>query len=455
MFMAEAKKKQLFGTNGVRGVVGELMTPELVMKIAMAVGSMRPGTIAVGRDTRTSGPAFIEAAKAGLMAVGCNVVDCGILPTPGLQYLVKDHFDAGIVITASHNPGNYNGVKVIEPDGTEMGDENSILVEERVFSSSFAIKSWEEVASSRSAPDMFQEYIDGVVSKVPAGIGKGMTVAIDPGCGAAYRTTASILSDLGCRVLTLNAQPDGRFPARNPEPSEEGLAPLADLVKSVGAAFGVAHDGDADRAVFIDDKGRFVEENKEFALIADAVCHGKSGIIVTPVSSSRLIEQIGKRHACTVDYTAVGSIYVARRMRSLIEAGKSVIFGGEGNGGLIYPDHQFCRDGGMTAAMMVLLLSIKKQTLSSLVDDLPPSVMLKHKFHTDKAPAMIEVVSKKFSSDRINTIDGLRIDRDDAWALIRPSGTEPLVRLFIESQDETVAKAFEKEILDSISPILA
>lgn len=453
--MAEDKKKQLFGTNGVRGVVGELMTPELVMKIAMAVGSMRPGTVAIGRDTRTSGPALIAAAKSGLMAVGCDVVDCGILPTPGLQYIVKEHFDAGIVITASHNPGNYNGVKVIEPDGTEMDDDNSIAIEERVFSGSYATKGWEEVGNERSAPDLVYEYVTGVESKVQGKIGIGMTVVIDAGCGAAYRTTAAILSGLGCRVLTLNAQPDGRFPARNPEPSEEGLAPMADLVSSVGAAFGVAHDGDADRAVFIDDKGRFVEENKEFALIADAVCSGKSGIIVTPVSSSRLIEQIGKRHSCTIDYTAVGSIYVARRMRTLLDEGKQVIFGGEGNGGLIYPNHQFCRDGGMTAAMMVQLLAMKKQPLSTLVDELPPSVMLKHKFHTDKAVLMLEAVRKKFSGDLINAVDGIRIDRPDAWALIRPSGTEPLVRLFIESANEATAKAFEAEILGCITPLLS
>ncbi|MDD1728707.1 MAG: phosphoglucosamine mutase [Methanospirillum sp.] len=453
--MAEAKKKQLFGTNGVRGVVGELMTPELVMKIAMAVGSMRPGTLAVGRDTRTSGPALIAAAKAGLMAVGCNVVDCGILPTPGLQYIVKEHFDAGIVITASHNPGEYNGVKVIESDGTEMDDDNSIAIEDHVFSGTFSAKGWEAVGNERSAPDLVQEYVEGVVSKVPAGIGEGMTVVIDAGCGAAYRTTAAILSQLKCRVLTINAQPDGRFPARNPEPSEEGLAPMADLVCSVGAAFGIAHDGDADRAVFIDNKGRFVEENKEFALIADAVCTGKSGIIVTPVSSSRLIEQIGSRNTCTVDYTAVGSIYVARRMRALLDEGKPVVFGGEGNGGLIYPDHQFCRDGGMTAAMMVHLLSMKKQALSTLVDDLPPSVMLKHKFHTDKAKLLLDAVNKKFASDMINAVDGIRIDRPDAWALIRPSGTEPLVRLYIESATEVVAKKFETEIFDCINPILS
>ncbi|PKL58633.1 MAG: phosphoglucosamine mutase, partial [Methanomicrobiales archaeon HGW-Methanomicrobiales-4] len=258
----------------------------------------------------------------------------------------------------------------------------------------------------------------------------------------------------GCRVLTINAQPDGRFPARNPEPSEEGLAPLADLVCSVGAAFGIAHDGDADRAVFIDDKGRFVEENKEFALIADAVCSGRSGLVVTPVSSSRLIEQIASRHSCSVEYTAVGSIYVARRMLALIDAGKTVVFGGEGNGGLIYPDHQFCRDGGMTAAMMVCLLTMKKTPLSALVDELPPSIMLKHKFHTDKAYAMLKAVKEKFSGDIFNEVDGIRIDRTDVWALIRPSGTEPLVRLYIESADESIAKAFESEILGCINPII-
>ncbi|HWQ68123.1 MAG TPA: phosphoglucosamine mutase [Methanospirillum sp.] len=450
------KKKQLFGTNGVRGVVGELITPELVMKIAMAVGSMRPGIVAVGRDTRTSGPSLIQAAKAGLMAVGCTVIDCGILPTPALQYIVMEHYDAGVMITASHNPGRYNGVKVIEPDGTEMDDENSIAIEDRVFSNTFATKGWKEVGSDRSDPNLILEYCDTIVSKVPCGIGAGMKVVIDPGCGAAHRTTAEILSRVGCTVYTINAQPDGRFPAREPEPSVDGLKPLADLVVSTGAAFGIAHDGDADRAVFIDDKGRFVEENKEFALIADAVCSGKtSGVIVTPVSSSRLIEQIGALYGCTVDYTAVGSIYVARRMRCLISEGKNVVFGGEGNGGLIYPDHQFCRDGGMTAAMMVSLLATKKTALSSLVDSLPPSVMLKHKFVTAKSQELLDAVKLKFSGDRLNLIDGLRIDREEAWALIRPSGTEPIVRLYVESMKESDAQSLEAEILSVISPILS
>lgn len=448
------KKKQLFGTNGVRGIVGELITPDLVMKIGMAVGSMRPGTIAVGMDTRTSGPALINAMKAGLMATGCDVIDCGILPTPALQYIVMNRYSAGVVITASHNPGEYNGVKVIEKDGTEMDDEASIEIEERVFSYNFNLKEWKDVGVIIPEGDLVTKYIEGVVKKVPEKIGEGMKVVIDPGCGAAFRTTAEILKLIGCQVFTLNAYPDGNFPARDPEPSIEGLAPLADMVVSTGAAFGVAHDGDADRAVFIDDKGRFVEENKEFALVAEYICSNKKGVLVTPVSTSRLIETVIFPHGCTVDYTAVGSIYVARRMRALLSEGKPVVFGGEGNGGLIYPNHQFCRDGGMTAAMMVILLATKKQPLSSLVDALPPSIMLKHKFHTKNAEQILAAVKEKFAQDSLNLVDGIRIDRKDAWALIRPSGTEPLVRLYVESTDEAFAKSFETELLSCISSFI-
>ncbi len=448
------KKKQLFGTNGVRGVVGELMTPELVMKIGMAVGQIRPGKVALARDTRTSGPALIQAAKAGLMAVGCDVFDFGILPTPALQYAVKDNFAAGIMITASHNPGTYNGVKVIEPDGTEMGDTGSIMIEELLFSEKFDVKDWTKVGIEHSSGDMKEYYISGIINQFKPGIGNGITVVVDPGCGAAYETTAAILGRLGCRVFTLNAQPDGKFPGRLPEPSVEGLRPLSEMVKFLHADFGIAHDGDADRAVFVDETGRFIEENHELALITDAMCEGKSGIIVTPVSSSRLIEVVAAKHHSSVDYTAVGSIYVARRMRALLEEGKPVLFGGEGNGGLIYPNHQFCRDGGMTGAMMVQLLSIKKTLLSKLVDQLPLAVMLKHKIFTDDAVGMLAAVKSKLSADNQNLVDGVRIDRPDVWCLIRPSGTEPFVRLYVEAEIEETAHKLETEVLSCISSFI-
>jgi phosphomannomutase/phosphoglucomutase len=279
---------------------------------------------------------------------------------------------------------------------------------------------------------------------------------LDAGCGAAHATTAKLLSELRCRVITLNAQPDGHFPARMPEPSVEGLIALSELVKATHAHFGVAHDGDADRCVFVDEKGRFVEENKEFALIEEAVCQreGKSGVIVTPVSSSRIFEVIAKQNNCTVEYTTVGSISVARRMLELLDAGTHVLFGGEGNGGLIYPWHQFCRDGGMTAAMMVALLEQKKQPLSSLVDALPPSNMLRFKYETNKAPEIIAAVKSAFAKEKLNEIDGLRIDREDCWALIRPSGTEPIVRMYIESLDLDTAQQFSEEIGKIIESVI-
>jgi phosphomannomutase/phosphoglucomutase len=444
-------EKQLFGTNGVRGVAGKDMTPELALSIGLALGSMRRGTIALGRDTRTSGPALGSALKAGLLATGCNVTDLGILPTPALQFLVRQHFDAGAVITASHNPPEYNGVKVVEGDGTEMGDEETIRLEQRIFSRDFTLAAWDQVGRERSSPHMADEYIRAVVTTVPPGTGEGITVVVDPGCGAASRTAPEILNQLGCRVFSINSQMDGTFPGRLPEPSPDGLAPLAGMVTATGAAFGVAHDGDADRAVFIDDTGRFIEENQEFGLIVDFVCRGEQGVLVTPVSTSRLIEKIAGRHGCTVVYTPVGSIYVARTMIALAEQGSRVIFGGEGNGGLIYPGHQLCRDGGMTAAMMVALLAGEKKTLSALVDALPRFTMIKDKIKTANPGAIMARLEEAYAGESLDRTDGIRINRRDSWALVRPSGTEPLVRVMVESEDEVLARSFHQEIMGYIN----
>ena len=447
--MVDEKKiqKQLFGTNGVRGVSGRDMTPELVLHIGEALGSMRKGTIAVGRDTRTSGEALASAVKAGLMATGCDVVDVGVLPTPALQYIVKLGFDGGAMITASHNPPEYNGVKIIEADGTEMGDEEVIKLERRLFDLDFTLASWDQAGSEEAAPHLLGQYIDAIAAQFPAGIGEGITVVVDPGSGPATRTTPAILERLGCRVFTINATLDGTFPGRLPEPTPEGLVPLAELVLSTGAAFGVAHDGDADRAVFIDDKGRYIEENHEFALIARQVCSERKGILVTPVSSSLLIEDVAAEQGCSVLYTPVGSVYVARKMIELIANGEAVAFGGEGNGGLIYPDLQFCRDGGMTAATMVAILGTLKRSLSDLVDDLPPYVSIKNKIRTPDIPGLLAAVEEHFKNEKVDRTDGLRISRGKTWALVRASGTEPLVRVTIESDKREAAEAFNSEIL--------
>ncbi|HNX17782.1 MAG TPA: phosphoglucosamine mutase [Methanoregula sp.] len=447
-------QKRLFGTNGVRGVIGKEITPDLALHIGKALGTMRPGRIAVGMDTRTSGPTLANALKAGLLATGCDVIDCGILPTPALQYIVKEHFDGGAMITASHNPPEYNGVKIIEPDGTEMGDEETIRLEELIADKSLPTKAWDMVGTEETAPGLINEYVRAIVNQFEGKPGNGITVVVDPGSGPACQTTPAILQALGCRVLTINGIMDGTFPGRLPEPSLEGLKGLAALVVSSNAAFGVAHDGDADRAVFVDENGSFIEENQEFSLIAQHVSRNKKGTIVTPVSTSQMVELVAKKEGCSVQYTPVGSIYVARTMRELIDSGKPVVFGGEGNGGLIFPEHQFCRDGGMTAAMMVSLLAATGQSLSSLVRQLPPRHMIKDKISTPHGARLIEQLNKRYAKDTIDRTDGLKIKRQNTWALIRASGTEPLIRIMVDADDEKAGLALYEEIKKSVSEIL-
>ena len=446
-------QKRLFGTNGVRGVVGNDLTPDLVLTIGEALGTMRKGCVAVGRDTRTSGDTLVKAIKSGLLSMGCNVVDCGILPTPALQYLVKEDFDGGAMITASHNPPEYNGVKIIEADGTEMGDEETLKLEQLIFNRAFIPRSWEHVGQEINPPYLIRNYIDAVVHHFPDKPGSGMTVVVDPGSGPACLTTPQILTDMGCRVLTVNGIMDGTFPGRLPEPSPDGLRILADLVVSCGAVFGVAHDGDADRSVFIDENGRFVEENQEFALMARHICHQKKGALVTPVSTSQMVEIVVKNEGCTIQYTPVGSIYVARTMRSLIDEGKEVVFGGEGNGGLIFPDHQFCRDGGMTAAMMVFILSSTGQKLSALINTLPQRTMIKDKISTRRGADVLEYIKKIYIDEKLDLTDGIKIIRKNSWALVRASGTEPIIRIIVDSECGDCGHDFHTELMNHISAV--
>ena len=448
----ETPEKQLFGTNGVRGVIGKEMNPELVMKIGMALGTMRKGRIGVGRDTRTSGPALSRAIIAGLLATGCDIVDLGVLPTPAVQYLVREHFDAGAVITASHNPPEYNGVKIIEGDGTEMDDTETICLEEHLFAEKFILAGWEAMGTLSAAPEMLNEYIDAVAGYWKECNADGMIVVADPGSGPACESTPRVLTKMGCHVFTVNGMMDGTFPGRMPEPSPEGLKPLAELVRETGAAFGVAHDGDADRAVFVDETGEYLEENEQFALVERFICADTPGIIVTPVSTSFLAERIAEETGSVVEYTRVGSISVARRMLAMAAEGKTVVFGGEGNGGLILPGHQHCRDGAMTAATMVALLKSSGKTLSELRATLPPHAMLKDKIHTDSPQELLKKARASFSGDTLDLTDGVRINRQGMWALLRPSGTEPFMRLYVEAETEEEAEAFRNEITATISP---
>lgn len=426
----------LFGTNGVRGIANVEMTTDMAMNLAKSIGTFRRGVVAVGRDTRQSGDMLKSAVIAGLLSTGCQVVDLGIAPTPAIQYYVKNYADAGIVVTASHNPPEYNGIKGIAGDGTEFSHEDEAVVEKIYYSGNFTRASWRDTGNLVVA-DPKPEYIDGIISKVDSESirRRNFKVVVDPGCGAACLTTPYLLRKLNCKVITLNAQVDGTFPGRNPEPTGNEINDLKAAVVAAGADLGIAHDGDADRAVFVDNKGNFVNEDTLLALITKYKLERKPGTIVTPVSSSSVIEDIAKEYNSKVIWTKVGSINVARRM---METG--AVFGGEGNGGLIFPEFQYCRDGGMSAAMMLEMLAGTDKKLTELLKEVPKYFNVKEKIKCKDKEAVIREIEKEAMGNNVDLTDGIKIYKPEGWVLIRQSGTEPIVRVFAESKTEAGAK---------------
>ena len=447
---------RLFGTNGIRGVIGQDMTADLAVKVGRAIGTFfGGGSVALARDTRLSGPMLARAAASGLMSAGCEVIDLGIVPTPCAQYCVakSGSLKGAVVVTASHNPREFNGLKGIDPHGMEMRREDEEAIEAIFFEDRFRVAPWSEVGSIRSDDSGIQRYLEGIRAKVDVDAirKRGFTVVVDPGNGAGCLATPYLLRSLGCRVLSLNGQPDGAFPGRMPEPTVEHLGNLLRLVFEVRADLGVAHDGDADRAIFVDDKGSFVDGDKSLALLARAAIRARGGTVVTPVSTSTLIEDVVREAGGTVLRTRVGSPIVARTM---FETGAA--FGGEENGGVIFPDHQFCRDGAMALAKMLELLAREGRSLSSLAAALP-------RYYIKKANVPVPVEGRdavlkslvEFAQGRkLDTTDGVKILESDGAVLVRPSGTEPVFRVYAEGRTPERADALAAEGVDLIKQAL-
>ncbi len=288
----------LFGTNGVRGTANEYINPELAVNLARSLGTYlsSKGTVAIGCDTRISGKMLKSAAIAGALSTGLSVIDVGTAPTPSIQFYVRDHADAGIVITASHNPRQYNGIKFIAGDGTEFPRDGEKEIEKIYYSGKYSIVSWEKTGSFRTDPDVNYYYIRNIINSVNAETirSRRFRIVTDTGCGAGSLTLPFLLRELGCHVLTLEAQPDGTFPWRNPEPVPEALTELTNLVKITGADLGAAQDGDADRIVFVDENGQFINDDVLLAMMAKYMVELEKGPLVTPVSSSQRMEDVAK-----------------------------------------------------------------------------------------------------------------------------------------------------------------
>jgi phosphomannomutase / phosphoglucomutase len=450
--------ERLFGTNGVRGVVNEFMDGQLAMDVGKAIGTFMKGRVAIGCDSRTSADMVKSACSAGLMSAGADVLDLGLLPTPALQYFVKNgKVGGGVMITASHNPPEFNGIKAIDSDGTEMPREKELTIEAIYFQKSFSSPDWRKVGTAIPSSGAIASYQKAVLSNVDREeIRKAnLKVVLDCANGAGSVCTPHILEELGVRTITLNCNPLGTFPGHPSEPTEDHLADLIAMVRETGANLGIAHDGDADRTIFIDDKGRFVHGDRSLAVVAGAmVAENGGGMVVTPVSTSLCVEEVVKRAGGQLVYTRVGAPIVARKMIEL-----DAIFGGEENGGLIFPKHQYCRDAAMTAAKMIEILAVEG-SLSSLLEKVPDYCLDKRKLVCPETAKdeVLRAVCEAFAEQRVDTTDGVKVYFDGGWTLIRPSGTEPIFRIYSEGKTEKkaheIADRCEKvvrEILGSIS----
>ncbi|WP_407393853.1 phosphoglucosamine mutase [Methanobrevibacter sp.] len=435
-------KKRLFGTFGVRRTANDVLTPEFASRLAACYGSQIQGTVAVGGDTRTSTPMLKEAVKAGLLSSGCDVVDLGILPTPGVQYAVRKYYDGGVMITASHNPPKYNGLKFLDEYGIGIPDEMDLAIEKLYFDEEPIRVEFSEIGQIYHNDKIIDEYVDEAISKVDADAIReaNLKVVVDCGSGAGCFTAPYLIQKLGCDVTTLNCQPDGFFPGRDPEPIEENLQELISVVKELGADIGLAHDGDADRTICIDEKGNFVLGDKTFTLVEKQMLkENDGGIIVTTVATSQAIYDVAEKYNGEVIATAVGDLLVARKLKD-----EDGLFGGEENGGLIFPDFVYGRDAVMTVAKILEIIAKEKKPLSELVAELPVYYAKKMKIECpdDEKEFVMSSIAKEIQDTtdfELDLTDGVKILKDDGWVIIRPSGTEPIFRCFAESDSQDKA----------------
>ncbi len=449
--------RKLFGTNGVRGLVNIELTPEMAIKVGLAIGTFfGRKNLLLGYDARTSGPMLAKAVISGLTATGCNVYLAGMAPTPSLQFAVKNHkLDGAVLITASHNPPEYNGIKVVWSDGIETSHEQETEIETIYFEGNFAFAAWDKLGVVRELPGINEEYVEAIKKHVnPTKIAQQhYHVVVDAANSVGGLACPALMRELGCKVTSINANIDGTFPGRLPEPRPESLGDLAATVKAVGADMGVAFDGDADRSIFVGEDGEIYWGDKTFAVvIKQYLLKNKGAKIVTPVSSSTLIKDTVNAFGGEIEWTKVGSVTVSQKMKEL-----NVKLGGEENGGIFYGPHQAVRDGAMTTALLLEIMAETGKKLSELVAEQPQYFIEKGKIECpDSKKALLqEKIYEQVKNENVSTIDGVKIWFNDKSAiLIRPSGTEPVFRLYAEAKDKAKALKLVEDYSSRLKSLL-
>jgi phosphomannomutase / phosphoglucomutase len=441
---------RLFGTNGIRGVAGKEIDSDLAFRVGSALGTLFPKQrVLIGRDDRLSSAMLLEGVAAGLLAQGSDIEDRGLITTPALEFMVKDtSSSAGVVITASHNPPEYNGFKVIDSDGIEIPRPKEEKMELLIHQDRWR-------ASNRPGQRVIQEeriesYFEKLESQVLAKDGvRGLKIVIDIGNGVAALTTPRLLRKLGACVIGVNDVIDGEFPGRNSEPRPENLGALSKIVREEEADLGIAHDGDGDRAIFVDETGVVHSGDRSLALVVDELLRDHHGAkIVTPINTSMVVSEIARKRKGKLILTRVGSIEVSR---TIVRVG--ALLGGEENGGIFYAPHHPVRDGTMAAVLVLNAIVRNGRPLSRLLDNFPKFYMVKEKIPCKEGGKgrAIETLKTKLKGRISSALDGVRVDMDGrGWVLVRASGTEPLLRLYAEAKTEHELQ----EILDEFRPLV-
>jgi len=422
---------------GIRGIVGESLTPPVVARFAAAFAAGLPdGAVVVGRDARRSGPMVYRAVAAGLTGAGRDVVDIGLATTPATQVAVEErHAAGGVIITASHNPAEWNALKFLSSRGEFLDAETGALVKRRYESGETLWKRFDRLGSESQEPGALNWHLQRVLGlpfvDVAAIRARHLKVAVDGCASVGGVAVPRLLHELGCVVVELDCEPNGNF-TRELEPLPEHLGALGRTVREAGADFGIAVDPDSDRAAFVDASGTPLGEEYSLALAAQVVLAKKKGPVVTNLSTSRIIDAVCAHAGVPLHRTPVGEAHVVGGMRA-----HGAVVGGEGNGGVILPAAHYGRDALVAAALVCQALA-GGGTLRALAEGLPKLYMVKGKLPRADEPWEVSVprLRAAFPEHAVDGADGLRLSREEEWVHIRPSGTEPVVRVIAESPSE-------------------
>lgn len=443
----------MISVSGIRGIFGTDLTPQNLAKFTAAYGTwLKGGTVVVGRDSRVTGKICEDIVAATLASVGCDVIKVGIVPTPTVAMGVLKHNAAGgIIISASHNPAEWNALKLLNEKSEFLDADQGNKVIEIAESGKLEYQSYDQIGEIIEDHDLLDDHIAEVLnlSYINADqiAAKNFSVAVDAVNGAGSEAIPALLEKLGVKTIhKIHCTPNGLFP-HNPEPLPEHLTEICELVKEKKVDLGVVTDPDGDRLALVDDTGKLFGEEYTQAAAFDFILSKKPGACATNLSSSRVCDDVARNYDQTCYRSAVGEINVVKVMQE-----KNAVIGGEGNGGVICPDLHYGRDALVGIAMLLQLLAEKGMSSSQYRASLPDYYMSKNKIQLDQlgkdADEVLEMIKEHFSSLKPNTVDGVKIDFAEGWVHLRKSNTEPIIRIYSEGRTPDAAQAFANKILD-------